>query len=193
MFYEIDGPQRSGKGVFGAALAVSLSESTGLPLFSTNYIKGSQKIFYYDDIVNLKNCIFLWDEIDNDLQSRNFEANMKRKGEVFEWIKQAGKRDVIFIAVVQFRFQMDKILRTHANVIIMTEKRGEMSKYTFINRETGQITKKIGPIDMSPFFCLYDHKEFMKELSWRETKKEREKNAGLFQSQKGLKQSIFSN
>jgi len=192
MIYRIEGPQRCGKGVFAAAFGVALAESTGLPLFATNSLKGGTKIYYYDDILKLKNCVFVCDEIDNDLQSRNFTANMEKKGEIFEWLKQAGKMDVVLIMVVQFGFQMDKILRTHSNVVIMTEKKQNGSKYTFFNKETGQILKKVGPMDMSPFFELYDHKEMQRELSWRESKKERKKNAGLFQSPEVLKQSFLT-
>jgi len=168
MIYDIDGAQRSGKGVFAAAYGTMLTAEFGIPLYATNWIKGANKVRYYEDILNLKNCVFVWDEIDNDLQSRNYQANMEKKGKIIEWLKQAGKSDVILIMVVQYRFQMDKILRKHANVTIVAEKVGQKSKYTFINNDTMRITKKIGPLDMSQFYHLYDHKEFMEELQWRE-------------------------
>lgn len=167
MTYGILGPQRSGKSRFAAVLARTLSEKMKIPLYATNNIKESQKILYYDDILKLEKCVFVWDEIDKDLQARNFKKNMERKQDIMHWFTQVGKKDIILIWTTQFDRQLDVICKENTNVKIWTEKIGKMAKYYFINNDNGKIINTIGPIDLSKFNSIYDHKEFMFELDWR--------------------------
>lgn len=164
------GASGSGKSRFCSVYGTSLSNIYRIPLYSTNAIKGSTKILYYDDILNLKNCVFIWDEVDNDLQGRNFKKNIEEKDRLLQWFKQCRKNNVIFLWNTQKARQLDIIGRENTHLIIYAENCGSYTKYRFYNNETGiwGITLKL---DLSKFNNLYDHKEYLNELTWRERPK----------------------
>jgi len=171
MIYGIMGPQRTGKSKLAAALGVSLKESTGLPLYATNGIIGAERIQFYDDILEIRNCIFVWDEIDKDLQARMFKKNMEKKDKIMHWFTQAGKKDIILIWTTQFDRQVDIICKENTNMYIFTQKHRDGAIYTFYNTDTQKVGKKFGPTTLPGAEKLYDHKEYMNKLKWRKSDK----------------------
>lgn len=152
------GRMGQGKTLSMTAFGSYMHQATGCALYSRHDVVGATSIYKPNQIWEIENGIFLWDEMWVDMDSREWKNNIDRT----RFILQSRKKNTIVMYTAQHYSQIEKRVRKATDYVAFCEKRyNKDTQKTQINLQivdahTGKIMKIISIMDIKPFFGLYD-------------------------------------
>lgn len=160
MLVAFTGSQGSGKSLSMAVLGTALASGSGVALYSNYPVSGSLPVNSIEELMKLKNCVVLLDELWLTMDSRMWKDNVL----LTSWIFQCRKRGMVVFYSTQHMDQIDLRVRNATDYRIACEIAPRGLWLSVIDHHYRIIHRKYLIDDPSRFYGLFDTYAVLKSL-----------------------------
>jgi len=142
--------------------SAEVTRATGAPLHANYGLKNATAIESLNDVAELENSIFCFDEIWLSADARAWKDNVR----LTQWVNQTRKKKMVVFYTTQHIRQVEMRIRNGTDVLIFCDKRPEGHWLTFMDWQYRTIGKRFLIENAYRFYDLYDTYQVLKPLNW---------------------------